>query len=343
MSPGVSVVICCHNSAKRLPETLRHLAAQEVPPEISWEIIVIDNASTDGTAETARRCWPSNAPAPLRVVAEPEAGLHRARVRGIQEVRHEIMSFVDDDNWIAPDWVERVAGIFARHPRVGACGGRTDPVTEIDPPAWFHQIKGCYATGSQHAQSGDITDSPGTLLWGAGLNLRSEAVRGLLQAGFTFMMSGRKGGQLSAGEDTELCFALRASGWRFWYDESLVVKHFIPGERLSWDYAQRLMAGMGRAAVMIDLYLFALQGPPFEKYPSWKKTWGFQFLKTVRQGMAVILAHPHDSLFLPENSLATLKFKKLTAQSVALWGMRTQYDEMKRRVSALRNLDKTAG
>jgi GT2 family glycosyltransferase len=44
---GVSVVVCCHNSASRLPTTLHHLAAQEVPRDLGWEVIVVDNASTD--------------------------------------------------------------------------------------------------------------------------------------------------------------------------------------------------------------------------------------------------------------------------------------------------------
>src|SRR6185437_5482655 len=65
---GVSVVICTYNGAARLPRTLAHLAAQENTGAIAWEVLVVDNASTDDTAEVARRCWPAHAPAPLRIV-----------------------------------------------------------------------------------------------------------------------------------------------------------------------------------------------------------------------------------------------------------------------------------
>ena len=74
MNAGVSVVICCHNSAKRLPETLAHLAAQDVPVGTPWEVIVVDNCSTDGTSEVASRTWASRMTVPLRVVREERAG-----------------------------------------------------------------------------------------------------------------------------------------------------------------------------------------------------------------------------------------------------------------------------
>jgi hypothetical protein len=110
------------------------------------------------------------------------------------------------------DWIKRVNAIFASRPDIGASGGRIEAVCEITPPDWFESLQGYYAVGRQHIQSGDITNTSGTLLCGAGLNLRTAAVRKLLKEGFVFMMSGRKGNRLMAGEDTELCFALRASG-----------------------------------------------------------------------------------------------------------------------------------
>ena len=209
MNASVSIVICTYNGSKRLPETLRHLAAQEVPSAIPWEIIVVDNASTDDTAEVARRHEASLHPVPLRVVAEPVPGLSSARQRGIREARFEILSMVDDDNWVAPDWVERVHRTFTAHPEIDACGGRVEGVYETEPPAWFEAVRGWCAIGSQHAHSGDVTDLPGTLLWGAGLSIRVSVLRELFRRGFTFHLSDRKGTSLASAGDTELCFALR--------------------------------------------------------------------------------------------------------------------------------------
>src|SRR5450432_4205638 len=102
---GVSIVVCCHNSAARLPETLAALAAQKVPAGFPWEVVIVDTASSDDTAATAQRCWPSPPPAPLTIVAEPSPGLSHARLAGLRASRFPIVSLVDDDNWVAPDWI----------------------------------------------------------------------------------------------------------------------------------------------------------------------------------------------------------------------------------------------
>ena len=332
MNGGVSVLICCHNSAKRLPETLRHLASQQVREGLAWEIVVIDNASTDDTAATAARYWPASAQAPLRVVSERQAGLSHARIRGIQEARYDIISFIDDDNWVSTDWVQRVNAIFADHPEVGAAGGRIEAVCEIAPPDWFEPLKSHYAVGQQHPQSGDITDIPGTMLCGAGLNLRTAAARKLFEDGFVFMMTGRKGNRLLTGEDTELCFALRSSGWRFWYDDGLLLRHFIPKERLEWDYAVRLLRGMGASSAYFVLYLCALKAPPFESYPKWKMSWLFQTTKAAWQLTRFALAHPAACLQPTEGFLPTLKFERMKLNLASWWALRGRYRELQEEI-----------
>jgi glycosyltransferase involved in cell wall biosynthesis len=77
-----SVVICCHNSTPRLAETLRHLR-QQTAIGVPWEVLIVDNASTDGIAETAIACW-HRGPAPIRIVREPQLGLGRARMTGLR-------------------------------------------------------------------------------------------------------------------------------------------------------------------------------------------------------------------------------------------------------------------
>ena len=72
---------------------LAHLSVQKNIRGVSWEVIVVDNASTDNTIEVATRCWPSDAPASLRVVREPRIGLINARVRGFAEASYEMREF----------------------------------------------------------------------------------------------------------------------------------------------------------------------------------------------------------------------------------------------------------
>jgi len=258
--PGVSIVICCHNSATRLPQTLQYAAAQQVPAGVSWEVILVDNASTDGTADAALRCWPATCPIPLRVVHESRPGLSFAREAALRAAKYEIISFVDDDNWICQDWVSLVSEIMGTYPRVGACGGRNDFHVAGEPPPWFHEFKRWYAVGEQAPKAGDITWSKG-FLWGAGLSVRKAAWLGLIEKGFQSLLTGRKGAALSSGEDTELCYALRLCGWTLWYDPRLQLIHDLPPQRLTWDYVRRLRRSLGEASVGLDAYNQGAQIP----------------------------------------------------------------------------------
>jgi glycosyltransferase involved in cell wall biosynthesis len=253
MTIGVSVAICTHNGAPRLPQALLHLAAQVVPESVPWEVLVVDNASTDDTAEVARRSWPSGAPAPMRIVPEPALGLGNARRRGLAEAMYELVSFVDDDNWVTPSWVAAAYGIMAHRSDVGACGGRTIAISERPFPTWFTSFQWAYAVGQQAESEGDVTESRG-YLWGAGLTVRRSAWVQLTEAGFRPLCVGRRGKSLAAGEDLELCFALRLGGWRLWYSNELLLQHHIPESRLTTSYLRRLSRGFGAANAWLSHY-----------------------------------------------------------------------------------------
>ncbi len=247
---GISVVVCCYNSAARLPETLAHLARQS--PPFDWEIVLVDNASTDGTAGVARDCWNSQA-APLRIVHEPTPGLIHARRAGIAAARYDWIGFVDDDNWVCPGWLAVVGEIFSARPEVGACGGDCEPVFETPPPAWFAQHQQNFAVGPQGRQSGPVDPARG-YLYGAGLSVRRPALQALHAAGFRSLLAGRTGAGLSSGEDVELCRALTLSGWTLWYDSRLRVRHFMTAGRLRWSYLRRLSRAMGASSVWLEAY-----------------------------------------------------------------------------------------
>lgn len=250
---SISIIICCYNSTSRLPETLAHLLRQQATDGIDWEVLVIDNASTDNTAKIAIACWPDDAPAPLRVIPEPKSGLSNDRKRGIYEAKYDIVSFVDDDNWVCEDWVRLVSETMTANPEVGACGGPSEAVCEIEPPEWFEEFKGCYAVVKQADAEGDVTKSRGWL-WGAGLNFRKDALFNLYNNGFYSILIDRKGTSLTSGGDNELCYAIIMTGWRLWYEPRLKIKHFIPKERLTKDYIMRWFEGAGKSKNKIEIY-----------------------------------------------------------------------------------------
>jgi hypothetical protein len=122
---------------------------------------------------------------------------------------------------------------------IGILAGRGIAVSNIGIPSWFSDLQGNYACGPQGDHSGDITERKWA--WGAGMILRNEYIRKLYSAGFYHINEDRKGSSLSSGGDSEISFWHVITGMKIWYDENLVYKHFIPAERLTIEFAQRLM------------------------------------------------------------------------------------------------------
>jgi glycosyltransferase involved in cell wall biosynthesis len=236
IQPGVTILICCHNGAGRLPETLRHIAQQQVAPYVPWEVLIVDNKSTDSTALVARNEWAKyNVKTRFRVVLETELGLSHARARGFHEAQYDYVIMCDDDNWLAEDYVNNVYRLMFDKPNIGALGGFGKLLFEVKPPK-FVELVNIFAAGPQGVTTGKVS---GSKIYGAGCVVRKSAYKQLYDIGFKSLLVDRKGRQLSSGGDYELCYALAILGYDIWYDESLRFSHFITRERLTWDYFMR--------------------------------------------------------------------------------------------------------
>lgn len=115
----LSIVVPAYNEEKYLPGCLEWVLAEirRSPDPTGVEVIVVDNASTDRTAEVARSFQG------VRVVHEPEKGLTRARQKGLIEARGEIVAYVDADTRMPPGWIARVLRSFASNGRVVCVSG----------------------------------------------------------------------------------------------------------------------------------------------------------------------------------------------------------------------------
>jgi GT2 family glycosyltransferase len=284
---SVSVVICTHNGARRLPKTLAHLRAQLVPSNLDWEVIVIDNASVDTTAEVARACWRNATSAPLRVVCEPQLGVSNARARGLAEARYDLVAFVDDDNWVCSTWVATVSKVMLSSPRLGAMAGLNRPVCEVNPPPWFDRYKMSYAVFNES----DINKFgvPPTHLYTAGLTIRREAWEQLLALGFRFHVSSRKGASLDGNEDVELTRCLRLAGWELAIDTRIALEHFLPANRLTWKYLRRSMREGAASAVPLEAYYFLSEDAARGHFLWVRRTW---WGRAIKAGVLVVSVLP---------------------------------------------------
>jgi glycosyltransferase involved in cell wall biosynthesis len=257
---GVSLIICTYNGAGRIVKTLEHMLRQEVASHIRWEVIVVDNGSADQTAQMAADTWQSVIP--LKIVPEMRRGITFAREGGIAHAAYEFISFIDDDNWIATNWVNEVYKSFTENHAAGMCGGANEAVFEVPPPLWFNSVQACYAVGKQGDKTMDVTHTRG-FLWGAGMSFRKSYYLKIISAGFIHHTTGRVGSRLSAGDDAELSIAFIAAGYRLWYVDSMNLMHFMPATRLTWFHAKGIFTGLGESEYLLDLYRHAIRRTRF--------------------------------------------------------------------------------
>jgi glycosyltransferase involved in cell wall biosynthesis len=173
MASGVSVLICSYNGASRLSKTLEHLALQKVSADIPWEIILIDNASTDNTSQIAEEEWHKySSKTNLRILQEPNAGKNNALDTGINNAIYDLILICDDDNWLNEDYVEKAYYRMQADDNIGAAGGQGIGVSNVEFPAWFKNDGYAYAVGKQGEASGNV--SVKKYLWGAGMIFRKS-------------------------------------------------------------------------------------------------------------------------------------------------------------------------
>lgn len=254
---GISVIICCYNSALRLPQTLHHLAQQEVPIELPWEVILVNNGSTDNTEEVAVTTWSTyTSLAEFKIVNEPEPGLSSARSRGVATAKYEVFIFCDDDNWLAPDFVRFAYETMIVNPKVGAACGTGVPATDSIFPDWFERYAGGYAVGRPAANSGDVSHL--RALTGAGLVSRKSLFE-KVYATYPALLSDRKGIAMTSGGDSEYTMRLVLMGYQLYFDDRLTFTHFIPAFRLTETYRDNLFKGFRTATPVLELYLFQIK------------------------------------------------------------------------------------
>lgn len=266
---GLSVIICCFNSRERIYKTLECLSRQKVSYNISWEVIVIDNASTDKTTEFVLELWEKfGVSVPIAVKIERRPGQMYARNLGVKSAKYDFLLFCDDDNWLKSSYIEIAYNLLSNDSSIGACGGLILPVFEGVKPSWFDKYYRAYAVGSQSNFEGVLENN---LLFGAGLVVRKS----VLVENFNSILLGRKGNELSSGDDAEICLMIKQTGNVLYYSPELIMEHFIEEKKLTEDYLLKLYKGFGRSSPYLKLYNVAISDSLLSKL---MESWFFHSL-----------------------------------------------------------------
>ena len=251
---GISVVICTYNGVSRLQPTLEAIFNQKIHSDILWELIIIDNASTDGTTAFCQAMFDQfHFNDKSRIVYEPLQGCNYSRLRGLNETKFKWLLFCDDDNHLYPDYIQTGWDILQKNDSIGVLGGQGVALFETEKPNWFEQYSRSFAIGPQAKKEGKIQNTF-TKLYSAGSFFRKEALMYYYDKNFTTIMVGPKGNDLTRGEDTEWCFLIQLAGFDLWYSGDLKFYHFMTQGRMTWNYYLRLKAGISSGTAKLQSY-----------------------------------------------------------------------------------------
>jgi glycosyltransferase involved in cell wall biosynthesis len=249
----LTVCIATYNRARLLPGLFAALAEQKVPPDLAWEVVIVDNNSRDDTAAAIERLAPT-LPVPVRQVLETEQGMSHARNRGIVESRGAMIGILDDDVLPAPDWVATLVRL-AEELHADGLGGQILPAWESPPPAWLRNDsrlqEHCFAL-MRHPERRELSypmEGAGQI-WGSNMAFRKALFD---EIGLFDTQHGRGGGKLYKGNE-ELRFINKAlqRGRRLVYDPSLIVHHRIGADRTRKAYLRKFVFDQGESDVLLQ-------------------------------------------------------------------------------------------
>lgn len=205
----VSLIICTRNRASQLTACLEEVKRLQF--EGAWEIVVVDNGSTDGTSAVIDAAAP-DMPAPLVKVLEPKPGLGLARNAGIAAARGRIIIFTDDDCYVSPDFVREAVRAFD-DPDVGYATGRVELFDPTDAPVTVNPSR-----TPRRYPAHEFLHSDGII--GANLAFRRQVLDEL--GGFDMLMGA---GTIFASEDVDAAARAGSLGWVGVYRPEMVVAH----------------------------------------------------------------------------------------------------------------------
>jgi glycosyltransferase involved in cell wall biosynthesis len=262
---------------------LASLRAQTLPAT-QWDLLIVDNASRASVADSIDLAWHPSA----RTVREEELGLTAARLRGIAQSAGEIIVYVDDDNVLDPDYLERAQAIANEWPALGVWGaGKILPEYERQPSAEAASRTQMLAIMDieRAVWTNNLFDE-GSIPYGAGLCVRrrvAERFRDESRTEPLFRTLGRRGASLLSGEDTLFVLAAHRLelGWGIF--PGLRLFHLIPESRLQRGYLLELREKMTASNCIAGFLRTGRIANPAARWTGKAKYW-FHFFRLALTG-----------------------------------------------------------
>lgn len=247
----LTVLMATYDGVATLPAVLDACCRLE-PPDQPWQLLIVDNGSTDGSAGLIARYADR---LPLRCLHEPRRGKNVALNLALETVLGEpagggdLLIFIDDDATPAKDWLRQWEACARDHPDYAVFGGAIVPDWAVPPPEWLERLAPLGLTFGLTAPA--LQDGPlfPGLVWGANMAVRRAA----FDAGHRFDTSvGPNGGAYAMGSETELTRRLALAGYRVWHCGAARVAHHIRADQIKTAYVLEKAWRFGRGKYRQD-------------------------------------------------------------------------------------------
>lgn len=292
--PSISVVICTYNRDRFIRSAIESLVHQDLEKAL-YEVVVIDNRSTDGTAEIVQSVIRENPGTLIRYYFEENKGLSHARNRGFSEARGSIITYIDDDAEARPDFLRVLVDFFKEHPEAAGAGGKVIPkYPDEGEPVWMSRYLYGFVAGQDHGEEMRLYDKK--MKYPAGCNMSYRKTVLEKAGGFNTQLQFRS-------DDKDINFRVRQYYREIWYLPQAVVHHNIDGERMSWENFKKLYLKTGneeKIRVTAEKGVLGACGKVIE--------YGVKFMASLLIGLKYLLAGtPAKGKYLISSQWFTLK------------------------------------
>lgn len=259
----ITVIMCTRNRARQLRNVLDSFTALRKPESAEWEMIVVDNGSTDDTPAVIEAFTDR---LPLRRVSQPLAGLSNARNAGVAAAQGDYICWTDDDVELDPDWLAAYARAFHRYSDGTIFGGVVEPVYEVQPPAWMVEnarlLVDLLATRDHGPEERRMATEQNLFPYGANFAVRAAEQRQCLYDPDLGVSPNQK----RIGEETAVLVEIAALGGAHYWIPSSRVRHLIPANRMTFDYVEVYFQSAGETWAHMSATGGPLtMGPPIAK------------------------------------------------------------------------------
>ena len=243
----ITIAICTWNRSRLLRQTLESIEQTRRPTALDWQVVVVDNNSTDDTRTVVDTFLDRM---PVKYVLETQQGHAVSRNTAIANATGDYIIWTDNDTIVDPGWLQAYASAFEQNPEAAFFGGPIIPVFEKGKPDWldatWKKCKGVYAErdlGDEKIELGS-----GIFPYGANFAIRTETQKQFLYD----TADGRKGSQMVGDDEIRVLRSVWAAGNRGYWIPAASLQHVIPDDRATTKYIGCYFVGQGITNVRLE-------------------------------------------------------------------------------------------